>query len=97
MSLAKMYAAKFKLRTAAAIFKIAGRDLSKPIGNRAKSVIGVTEENLPANRKRLIGIKFSKYHQIPAAEGNKLGASWKPKYLELLEKTESAQDLINEL
>ena len=38
-SIAKVYAAKFKLKTVAAVFKIAGNDLSRPIGERVKSVV----------------------------------------------------------
>ena len=36
-------AAKFKLGTMAKVFKIAGNSLSKPIGMRAKSVVGADE------------------------------------------------------
>lgn len=39
-SIAKVYAAKFKIGTMATVFKIAGNSLSKPIGMRAKSVVG---------------------------------------------------------
>ena len=38
-----MYAAKFKLDTVAAVFKIGGKDLGQPIGRRAKSVVGNDE------------------------------------------------------
>jgi len=71
-SLAKLYAAKFKLRTSAAVFKIAKNDLSYPIGQRAKSVIGVDEKGAPKTRQGLMGIKYTKYHNIPDHEGNKL-------------------------
>ncbi len=74
-SLAKLYAAKFKLRTSAAVFKIAKNDLSQPIGQRAKSVIGVDESGVPANKQGLIGIKYAYYHTIPGQTGNKLSIS----------------------
>lgn len=74
-SLAKLYAAKFKLRTTAAVFKIAKNDLSLPIGRRAKSVIGVDEDGVPKNKKGLVGIKYAKYNSIPVHVGNKLATS----------------------
>jgi hypothetical protein len=65
-SVAKMYAAKFKLKTVAAVFKIGGNDLSKPIGVRAKSIIGADEIDTPQGQKRkLTGILFDRYHKIP--------------------------------
>lgn len=96
-SLAKLYAAKFKLRTTAAVFKIAKNDLSRPIGQRAKSVIGVDEDGVPTNKRGLVGIKFAYYHTIPGCEGNKLAASWKPAYLKKLEESKDATELIHSL
>ena len=46
-SIAKMYAAKFKLDTIAAVYKIGGQDLGNPIGKRAKSVVGNDEDKVP--------------------------------------------------
>lgn len=92
-SVAKMYAAKFKLKTMKAVYRIAGNDLSKPIGNRSKSVIGVIE----GVTNKLQGIKYSKYHIIPISEGNKIGNEWKPRYMELLDKAESDEKLIKEI
>ena len=55
-SLAKMYAAKFKLKTRAAVFKIAtgnlGRRLGPPIG---KHSIGVTDQKLEKNNESVGG------------------------------------------
>lgn len=68
-SVAKLYAAKFKLPTVASVFKIGGHDLSKPIGIRAKSVVGLDEKDIPLNKKKLKGINFDKYHKI--YKGNK--------------------------
>lgn len=68
-----MYAAKFKLNTVAAVFKIAGNDLSKPIGIRVKSVVGVDEKDTPQGQKqKLVGILFDRYHQIPKPKESKL-------------------------
>lgn len=66
-SIAKMYAAKFKMRTMAAVFKVGGEDLGKPLSARAKSVIGVTE-----TPNKLKGLVYTNYHSIPNHKGNKL-------------------------
>jgi len=51
-SIAKLFAAKFKLRSISKVFSIAGKNLSKPLYNSAlitkKSIIGQTEENIYA-------------------------------------------------
>lgn len=68
-----VYAAKFKLRTVAATFKIGGNDLSKAIGARVKSVVGADEKQTPAGHKeKLTGILFDRYHKIPKPQPNKL-------------------------
>lgn len=90
-----MYAAKFRLKTAAAVFKIGGNDLGKRIGNRAKSVIGVDEDGV--TKSKLVGIKFSKYHEIPACTGNKLSINWKAEYLKSLEESNDGTELITNL
>ena len=81
VSTAKVYAAKFGLSTVAAVFKRGANDLSKPIGKRAKSVIGVDEAAVP-KRNALRGLLFTKYNKIPRPKGNKLSPNWKPAYLE---------------
>jgi Reverse transcriptase (RNA-dependent DNA polymerase)/Type II intron maturase len=81
-SIAKVYAAKFKLETVAAVFKVGGNDLSKPIGERANSVVGTDEINTPqGKKKKLIGILFDRYHKIPKPKGNKLKPNWTPEYM----------------
>lgn len=75
-SIAKVSAAKFKLPTVAAVFKIGGNNLGKPIGARAKSVVGADEINTPSGKKEeLKGILFDRYHRIPKPESNKLKPS----------------------
>jgi group II intron reverse transcriptase/maturase len=89
-SIAKMYAAKFKLGTVAAVFKIASNDLSKPIGAKVKSVIGADEKDTPQGIKtKLTGILFDRYHKIPKPKGNKLKPSWTPEYLKTLKNEKS--------
>lgn len=86
-SVAKVYAAKFKLNTVAAVFKIAGNDLSKPIGIRVKSVVGVDEKDTPQGQKqKLMGILFDRYQQIPKPKESKLKPNWIPEYLQVLQK-----------
>lgn len=84
-SIAKVYAAKFKLKTVAAVFKIGGNDLRKPIGIKAKSVVGADESDTPqGSKKELRGIIFDRYHKIPKPKGNKLKPNWTPEYMKAL-------------
>jgi hypothetical protein len=86
-SIAKVYAAKFKLRTVATVFKIGGNALNKPIGVSAKSVIGADETDTPQGpKKKLTGILFDRYHKIPSPKGSKLNPKWKPEYMKALQK-----------
>lgn len=90
-----MYAAKYKLTTVAAVFKIAGNDLGKPLGSRAQKVVGV--DNSPNKQLRLDGIKFDRYHKIPEHKGNKIQSNWKPEYKKLLEKCTTPTKLLQEI
>ena len=93
-----MYAAKFKLKTVAAVFKIGGNDLSKPIGVRAKSVIGVDESDMPqGSKKELTGILFDRYHKIPKPESNILKPKWIPEYMKALQKGNNLDNFIKEI
>lgn len=74
----------------AAVFKIGGNDLSKPIGVRAKAVVGLDEKDTPQGlKKKLTGILFDRYHKIPKPKGNKLKPNWTPEYMKALQKGES--------
>lgn len=76
-SIAKVYAAKFKLRTVAAVFKLGGNALDRPIGARVKSVVGADEVNTPKGKKeKLKGILYDRYNTIPRPQGNKLKPNW---------------------
>ena len=97
-SIAKVYAAKFKLWTVVSIFKAGGNDLSKPIGARAKSVVGVDESNTPkAKTKPLTGILFAWYHKIPKPKGNKIKPNWIPEYLKTLQNQTDLQNFLKEI
>lgn len=94
-SIAKMYASKFKLDTVAAVYKIGGENLEKPIGKRVKSVVGNDEKNVPkgANAK-IQGIRYTRYHEIPTTAENMLKSSWKPEYISRLEKSKNSEEFI---
>nr|YP_009710020.1 hypothetical protein [Coleochaete scutata]QFU80125.1 hypothetical protein [Coleochaete scutata] len=70
-SLAKLFAAKFKLRSMAKVFAIAGKDLSIPIKTKA-GTIGTTdqelEDNIPSKmrktERKIKGVPFTKYKDI---------------------------------
>ena len=100
-SVAKVYAAKFKFKTVAAIFKIGGNDLSKPIGVRVKSVIGADEPDTPRRREgsknKLTGILFDRYHKIPKPKPSKLNPNWIPEYMKALQKGDNLENLIKEI
>lgn len=78
-SVAKMYAAKFKLPTVASVFKMGGNNLGKPLGASKKSAIGSN-----ANQDKIQGILFDRYHKIPRPKGSKLKPDWCPEFLEHL-------------
>ena len=67
-SIAKMYAAKYKKRTIASIYKIAGKDLNKRI--KAKNPIGFTEGQLKNYTGNVEEIEISKI-VLPLAIYNK--------------------------
>lgn len=90
-SIAKVYAAKFKLKTVAAIFKIGRNDLSKPIGNKKKSAIGVIDKK----DKIIPGILYDRYWKIPVREDAQLSPNWKPEYLKALESGNTSTDILN--
>lgn len=92
-SLAKMYAAKFHLSRAAAVFKLGGNDLSLPIGRKVKSVVGVG--SIQKNEK-IPGILYDRYHKIPNPKRNTLPKDWMPEHEKLL-REENLTDFISYL
>ena len=94
-SIAKVYAAKFKLPSVAAVFKIGGNDLSKPIGIRAKSVVGAIDTP-KGKTKTLTGILFDRYFKIPKPKGNIacINPNWTPDYIKALEKGTDLESFI---
>lgn len=91
-SVAKMYAAKFKLPTVAAVFKRGTNNLSIAIGARIKSIVGVD-----ANRDKIKGILFDRYHKIPKPKGNKMLTSSRPLYERTLRNVTDLEELVKQL
>lgn len=84
-SVAKVYAAKFKLKTVATVFKIGGNSLAYPIGERVKSVVGADERDTPCGKKvELTGILYDRYYKIPKPQANKLKPNWTPEHVKYL-------------
>nr|YP_010881098.1 hypothetical protein QU395_mgp13 [Moerckia flotoviana]WIA66600.1 hypothetical protein [Moerckia flotoviana] len=80
-SLAKTYAAKFKLGTAAKVFAKGGRDLSKPIKARK----GLDKAPRVSNRRggagserHLPAIPYTRYSQIKLPDTKPLTKNWQP-------------------
>lgn len=94
-SIAKVYAAKFKLRTVASVFKVGGNDLGKPIGARAKSVVGADESNTSNGKTTTLrGILFARYHNIPKPKGNKIKPILRSEYQKVLQKGTDLQNFL---
>jgi len=95
-SIAKVYSAKFKLPTVAAVFKSGGNNLGRPLGAKKKSVVGANY-TAEENKDKLKGIMFDRYHKIPRPMGNKLNPNWKPEYVKILEKDVNLQEFAKTL
>lgn len=83
-SIAKMYAAKFHLHTVAAVFKLGRNDLSKSIGVKLKSVVGVGNTT---RDKNIPGILFDRYHKIPAPLSDTAVKNWMADHEKILRTT----------
>ncbi|MEM9680334.1 MAG: group II intron reverse transcriptase/maturase, partial [Bacteroidota bacterium] len=82
-SIAKVYAAKFKLGTVAKVFKKGGNNLSKNLANKAN----LTQKPIP-------GILFDRYWYIPKPRKNKLDPNWKPEYIKIMELGKTPETLL---
>lgn len=76
-SLAKMFAAKYKLRTRAKVFKLGGKDLSKPLKTKkGNAPVGVTDKNIQewaetaggSIKDDFPGLPYAYRRQIPAPD-----------------------------
>jgi group II intron reverse transcriptase/maturase len=93
-SLAKMYAAKYKLHTVAKVFKRGGNDLSNPLKAREGfSHVGVTDEQImkwegsvtgKGTPRKIPGILFEKYYKISHPNKTPLAKGWQPKHEKIL-------------
>lgn len=86
-SLAKMYAAKYKLRSRAKVFRKAGGDLSKPLkAGEGLSPVGRSDGGLLKGDIRIPGILFYKRSSIPKADESPLAKGWQPEHEKILER-----------
>jgi len=69
-SLAKMYAAKFRWHRIATIFKIGGKDLSKPIKIKNGFLGKIFDEN------KIEGLKYSNFSEIPIGDKRSLNPAF---------------------
>lgn len=84
-SIAKMFAAKYKLQSRAKVFAVADKDLSKPIKS-SSTPVGMTDEKLARDAEsaggkvkvKIRGIPYSKYNQIPKPQLSPLARNWVP-------------------
>lgn len=82
-STAKLFAAKYKLRTMAKVFGKAGKDLGKPLKGPS---IGANDEKLKHDARaaggdlkwEFKGLLYTKYHTIPKPDLKPLAKEWKP-------------------
>jgi group II intron reverse transcriptase/maturase len=89
-SLAKMYAAKYKLHTVAQVFQKGGNDLSRPLkARKGFSHAGVTDEQIYKWERSVTGkgtarkipeIIFDKYYKTPQPNKNLLAKAWQPEH-----------------
>lgn len=84
-SIAKMFAAKYRVHSKTSIFKRAGKDLSKPL--QSVQSVGSTDIQRMREAKAaggklsgfISGIPFSKYHEIGKPDLKPLNKLWAPK------------------
>lgn len=85
-SIARMFAAKFKLRSVAHVFKRAGKGLGKPLKSKGKSTYGSSNEKLAYNAKAaksmisesMPRLLYTKYKEIEEPDLKPLAKRWDP-------------------
>lgn len=83
-SLAKLYAAKYKLRSRAKVYKIASRNLSRPL----KEKKGLSPEYHNLLRMGLVdsvdGLQFTRMSLVPEADYTPFPSGWRPDHEKVL-------------
>ncbi|CAN6453067.1 unnamed protein product [Victoria cruziana] len=91
-SLAKLYAARYRLRSRAKVYKLASRDLSQPI----KETTGTAPEYSDLLRMGLVdaidGVQFSRMSMIPSCDYTPFPPNWIPDHEKLLHEYIKLQD-----
>ncbi|XP_074564123.1 nuclear intron maturase 2, mitochondrial [Curcuma longa] len=83
-SLAKLYAAKYKLRSRAKVYKIASRNLARPLKDKK----GQSPEYLNLLRMGLLdsidGLQYTRMSLVPDADYTPFPAGWRPEHEKVL-------------
>ena len=86
-SVAKVYAAKYKLASVAMVLRKGGNDLSIPLAARRGREVGVTDGLIERwekqvtredTHRRIPGILYSRYHDTPKPNKTALASTWRP-------------------
>lgn len=85
-SLAKMFAAKYKLRSLSHVFRKAGKDLGKPLKSKANSTHGASDDRLVKDAKFAGSVVkgtspkllYTKYRDIQKPDLSPLARQWDP-------------------
>ncbi|KAJ7251857.1 hypothetical protein O6H91_21G057900 [Diphasiastrum complanatum] len=85
-SLAKLYAAKYKLRSQAKVYKVAGKDLSRPLKDRVGRTPAFRAALRRGIRSDVQGLEFRWGKFTPAAIYSPLPRDWEPVHEKLLKE-----------
>ncbi|KAJ3681766.1 hypothetical protein LUZ60_014339 [Juncus effusus] len=92
-SLAKLYAAKYKLRSRAKVYKIASRNLSRPL----KEKKGVSQEYQNLLRMGLVesidGLHYTRMSMVPEPDYSPFESNWRPDHERVILEFVKLRDL----
>lgn len=92
-SLAKLYAARYKLKSRAKVYNIATRDLSNPLRERANNMSSEYSDLLRLGLVDVIeGVQFSRMSSIPSCDYTPFPRNWVPEHEKVLLEYIKLQD-----
>lgn len=92
-SLAKLYAARYRLKSRAKVYKIASRDLSSPLRASNKSSVPEYSDLLSMGLvDKIQGVQFSRMSLIPSCDYTPLPRNWVPDHERVLREYIRLQD-----
>ncbi|XP_058196147.1 nuclear intron maturase 1, mitochondrial [Rhododendron vialii] len=92
-SLAKLYAARYRLKSRAKVYKIASRDLSNPLRVSNKSSVPEYSDLLSMGLvDKIEGVQFSRMSLIPSCDYTPLPRNWVPNHERVLHEYIRLQD-----